>query len=42
MAIDYAPVEGFQLPAGLQVAVGPAAFTFVLKNCTVQTQITPR
>jgi hypothetical protein len=38
MGVTYAPVNGFQLPSEVRVAVGPASFDFHLVNCTVQTR----
>lgn len=40
MGLRYSAVNNFQLPSELNVAVGPAQFSFQLVNCTVQTQIT--
>ena len=40
MAVHYQPVNGFQLPAELQINVaGAADFDFTLSNCTVRTAL---
>ncbi len=42
MQVTYAPVNSFELPAEVKVAVGPAAFDFHLINCTVRTQLSQK
>lgn len=40
MTLQYAPVNGFQLPSELAINVaGTADFDFTLNNCTVRTQL---
>ena len=42
MAVQYAPVNGFQIPSEVTVeVVGTASFDFHLSGCTVRTQLTP-
>ncbi|MGI4827065.1 MAG: hypothetical protein ACRYFU_02595 [Janthinobacterium lividum] len=43
MAVQYAEVNGFQLPSALDINVaGAADFSFRLANCTVRTQLTDK
>ena len=40
MAVQYQPVNGFQLPSRLVIDVaGAAKFDFTLSNCTVRTAL---